>query len=151
MRATIRQVDRAAQRSTAQAVRALKANSRGTAAAVRKTARAALLADVRSHGPMTMSGLGAKLGVKTKVAASPTSATVTLVASPAGPWAIDDAGAGPHVIRPHNKALKLGRGHAAVVVHPGTAGRRRWDRAQPAIERAVLEVVTAAAAEALDL
>lgn len=82
---------------------------------------------------------GRVLRVKYKIDSSPTGATVTFnpARGQAAGWAIADTGAGPHLIRPHRRALKFGGRYAAVVHHPGTRGVGVWGKATKAVAKAV--------------
>ena len=68
-----------------------------------------------------------RLGASAKIRPTPTSATVTLTAKPAGPWAIIEYGTVPHVIKARFKdGLKVGNAVYDEVNHPGARGFGIW-------------------------
>ena len=103
-------------------------------AAGRRIARKGVTA-IRRGAP---SMFGRRLSARTKTAATPTSATVTFIPSPAGPWAIAETGTRPHHITTRRReALHWAGVFAETVNHPGTAGRLAWTAAGARIAKAV--------------
>jgi hypothetical protein len=127
----------------------LTADQRTLARDVARTARKALIADVRAkRGTLSFSGMGTKLGARTRVVAGALTATVYLDAVPAGAWAIVEHGRATS--RPVKaEALHIGDGFAeeARATH-GTGGL--WFGAESSIEVAVLPVLEDWAGEAID-
>lgn len=108
---------------------------------IAKVARKAILDDVkgRRRGGLSFSGMHARLSTKSEIQPRGMAVDVTMSARPAGPWAIVERGAAPHVIR-----ARRGEGGLFVagqffeeVHHPGTTGLHVWDGAEPALDRAV--------------
>ena len=128
----------------------LTADQRTLAREVARTSRKALIADVRARrGTLSFSGMGTKLGARTRVNAAALGAVIYLDAVPAGAWSIVERGRGP--VRPINaEALHLGGDvyveevRRAAGTHPGL-----WGGAAGAVEDAVVPVLEAWADEAL--
>jgi methylthioribose-1-phosphate isomerase len=108
------------------------------------------------RGTLSMSGVNVKrLGASAKIRPTPTQATVTLTAKPAGPWAITEYGTAPQVIRARIKdGLKVGNAVYEEVNHPGARGFGIWNAATAGagdseIERAIAAKFDQAVDEAM--
>lgn len=103
---------------------------------VAKRGRAIILDDVRGRrGSLSM--MGGRLGVQAENHASQLSTVVTLIASPAGPWAIAESGTKAHTIRPRRKkVLASGRGDVIGMYAnvSGVAGKHYWTHATEALD-----------------
>jgi hypothetical protein len=116
--------------------------------------RKMILDDVRrARGSLRI--MGGRLGVKSRVTASPATSIVELYGAPAGPWTIAEKGTKRHTIKPKRReVLAAGRGDVIGMsaTHPGTRGGRYWTRAVgrlddelgPLVERAVDSQMTKA-------
>jgi hypothetical protein len=139
---------------TDQAVRALTQAQRDVGRAVAKVGRKAILDDVRRsrRGGLSMSGMNARLGAKTKVLARANAATVVIDAKPPGPWAIVEAGADPHEIEPkRRRALYFDGLFSAHAAHPGSRATRAWSNAEAALEQAVGPAIEDVVDDALEV
>jgi hypothetical protein len=121
---------------TARSSRALRTANRAAGREIAKAGRKAMDAVPKGQGRRFY---GRSLRVKYKVDSSPSGAKVTFnpAKGQAGGWAIAEAGASAHLIRPHKRALRFAGRYAAVVHHPGTGGSGTWTRATKAVAKAV--------------
>lgn len=122
--------------------RRLVAEQKTLGRAVAKAARAALIGNVRGRRPggLSFSGMGTKLGARTRVLASGVRATVYVDAVPAGAWVIAEHGRSVSVARP-GKALAIGDGFATSA---------RATRGMPGLWAGAESAVADAAGEQLD-
>ncbi len=107
---------------------------RAVTAAAEELERVAEAEARRATGDGRMSGMGRRgprLRAVTKVRAGPGTATATVAGVPAGPWAILEGGAAPHVIAARGRVLSgPGMRHPVrgPVRHPGARAKRTWSR-----------------------
>ena len=102
----------------------------------------------RATGDGTMSGFGrrgAKLRARDTITGSGAYVFCTVRGLPAGPWAILNDGANPHVIRPRRRRGRGRRGALGVsgfgvyasVSHPGSRAKGTWRRVRTRAERVI--------------
>jgi hypothetical protein len=128
----------------------LTADQRGLAREVARAGRKAVIANTRSRrGTLSFSGMGTKLGARTKVTAGGGSATTFIDAVPVGAWALAERGR-PAVKPGRVKALHWGDTFAASAkATSGTPGL--WASAETALVDAVQPVLEAFADEAFEV
>ena len=124
---------------TRDAARDLKAGNRAAARAIAKTGTAAM----KRGAPRFYGKVG---GVRTEVDSWPDRARVLFDPSPAGMWAIAEAGRrGGYPIKPRRaRALRMPGGFAASAVGGPVGGRKAWtqagERLAKVLDRTVTEV-----------
>jgi hypothetical protein len=85
---------------------------------------------------------GKKLSVKTEVRPRTDGCQVGFAGRPSGGWAIQEAGANPHLIVPRRrKALTIEGRFAMRANHPGTSGHQAWSKAKVRLQAAIEPVV----------
>lgn len=137
---------------TGQAAKALTGVQRTLGREIAKTARRAILDDVRSRrsGGLRFSGMNTRLGASTKITPG-SQLSVLVTAKPPGPWSIVEHGSRPHDIAPRSKrALYFHGMWSDSVYHPGTAGRPLWAGSEAALTAAVTPVIVDAFEDALE-
>lgn len=137
---------------TGQAAKALTGIQRGLGRDIAKTARRAILDDVKSRraGGLRFSGMNTRLGASTKITPG-SQLSVLVTAKPPGPWSIVEHGARPHDIAPKSKrALYFNGLWSDSVYHPGTAARPLWASSETALLEAVTPVIVAAFEDILE-
>jgi len=106
-------------------------------------ARKLILDDVRrSRGSLSM--MGGRLGVKSRVDATAMSSVVELYAAPAGPWTIVTSGTRPYDIRPRRaQVLAAAKGDViGMRAHRrATTGRDYWGQATDRLDTELDDIV----------
>lgn len=124
---------------------------RDVAVASADPAGSAVVAGARSvRGSLSLSGLGAVLGVTTRVGGSGRRSSVTISATPRGAWAVA-SGTKPHAIRPkgRRRAVLTPDGPRAQVEHPGTARVDLWGKSTSQAQSGIDGAVESAADDAV--
>jgi hypothetical protein len=130
---------------TTRGARNLRTANRTAGRVIAKAGRKAMNDAAKSTGRRWY---GRPLAVKFKVDSSPTVARVAFnpARGQAGGWAIAEAGASPHDIRPRGRRRGRGGRPAALLIaglyatdaaHPGAGGARTWTKATRAVDKAV--------------
>lgn len=123
--------------------RAAIKGQRDAGRAIAKDARKVILDDVRgARGSLSM--MGGRLGVKSRVTATQASSEVELYAAPAGPWTIVTQGTRPYDIEPRRrKVLAAGKGDViGMHAHRGRRpGRDYWAQATARLDSVIGDIV----------
>lgn len=109
-------------------------------------AQAAVIAQVLAQrGTLSVSGIGASLGVDATVEGGSGTAALELAATPRRAWGLV-SGARPHAIRTGKRAMRLKDGRFfAAVDHPGTPRRDYWQNSTTASEPVIRDAAAASA------